>query len=317
MDFSDWGESHIWDWKGFQCHWRVLGEPNSRPIVLVHGFGASSNHWRHNAKVFAKDGYRVFGLDLIGFGSSSQPKPDPRNPLDNYFWAKQIVAFLEEIVKPKSSGPSVLIGNSLGSLAAITTVAFRPDLVAAVIAAPLPDPAIMTPLAKQTASPLCQKIKKKFITVFFHLIPLELIVFFISKTFLIKTGLQMAYSKSIQGDKELHRLITQPARRPTAPRALRSMCIGMTLRRREHTAPLLLQKIAQAVIRPPILLIWGKEDRLVPLFIGHTIVGMHPWLKLLVIDSCGHCPHDELPDEFNKTVLNWLKSNLIGDPRLA
>ena len=96
---ADWGESAVWTWKGYRCHWRVLGDPKAPAMVLLHGFGASSSHWRHNAAPLTKAGYRVYGLDLIGFGRSEQPGLHPHIRLDNRLWARQLAAFLEQVVQ--------------------------------------------------------------------------------------------------------------------------------------------------------------------------------------------------------------------------
>ena len=65
--------SNYWNWNGFKIFWRVKGKENKHPIILLHGFGASSKHWRNNTYYFAKKGYSVYSLDLIGFGNSAQP----------------------------------------------------------------------------------------------------------------------------------------------------------------------------------------------------------------------------------------------------
>ncbi|MGL6132839.1 MAG: alpha/beta fold hydrolase, partial [Prochlorococcaceae cyanobacterium] len=70
---ADWGRHSRWMWRGQSCHWRVLGEPSHPPLLLVHGFGAASGHWRRNAAALAAAGWLVYGIDLIGFGASSQP----------------------------------------------------------------------------------------------------------------------------------------------------------------------------------------------------------------------------------------------------
>ena len=98
-DDHKWGKSQNWYWKGLRCHWRVLGENNQKPILLLHGFGASSSHWRNNAGPLASAGFRVFGLDLIGFGDSEQPRQKKIPKLDNQFWAEQVAGFLEEVIQ--------------------------------------------------------------------------------------------------------------------------------------------------------------------------------------------------------------------------
>ena len=127
---------------------------------------------------------------------------------------------------------------------------------------------------------------------------------------IIKKALQAAYSKSIKTDRELHMLVARPACRPTAARALRSMCIGMATRPRRLTAPVLLESLSKQVQHLPILLVWGSQDRFVPISVGQKIARQYPWLKLLIIEKTGHCPHDESWQEFNHSVLDWLKLNL-------
>ena len=312
----DWGESNQWYWQNLSCHWRVLGKEENRPLVLLHGFGASSGHWRHNAAALAAAGFRVYGLDLIGFGASAQPGVERDRPLDNLLWGKQLAAFLEQIVDVSRWGKAVLIGNSLGGLTALTTAALRPELVAAVVAAPLPDPALIQPLDLQQPEWWCQ-LKSFFLRLFFRLLPLELIVPLITHTGLLRAALQVAYNSNIQADKELLRLIARPAQRPTAARSLRAMSIGMTLRPREATAPALLDRLTNNPNRPALLLLWGQKDRLVPLTIGQHVEKQYPWASLSVIEKSGHCPHDESANEFHQAILPWLDRNLEIDRQWA
>ena len=85
----------------------------------------------------------------------------------------------------------------------------------------------------------------------------------------------------------------------------------MALRSQATTAPALLHALQR-----PLLLIWGREDRFVPLRIGETIGQQHPAVELAVLDECGHCPHDEVPELFINVLMPWLDRNL-GDIRPA
>ena len=107
----DWGESKYWSYKDLKVHFRVTGNESNPPIVLIHGFGASSDHWRNNAEIFASEGFRVFGIDLIGFGKSEQNLQSKIKYLDNQFWANQLASFLDEIVDTQKNGKVILIGN--------------------------------------------------------------------------------------------------------------------------------------------------------------------------------------------------------------
>jgi pimeloyl-ACP methyl ester carboxylesterase len=134
-----------------------------------------------------------------------------------------------------------------------------------------------------------------------RLLPLELIVPLLAHSPLLGLGLQSAYRRPVLADGELLRLIARPARRPTAPRALRAMSIGMALRPHQATAPALLRRL-----RHPLLLIWGHQDRLVPPAVAQQCLGVRPDLPLVLLEHCGHCPHDEDPRRFHEALLGWL-----------
>ena len=303
----DWGESKNWFFNDIKVHFRVTGEESNTPIVLIHGFGASSDHWRNNAEIFASEGFRIYAIDLIGFGKSEQDLKGKIKYLDNQIWANQLASFLDEVVDVKRKGKVILIGNSLGALTAITTLSQRPELIKTIIAAPLPEPIFVNPISNLFPSWL-NKVKSLLIKVFFSLFPLKPFINLISRTKLITFALQSAYYKSILNDNSLKRIVTTPARRPYASKALRSMCIGMSNRQNAAKGPSIIKKIQNLPNRPPILLVWGKQDKLIPLFLAKKLVKLHPWLKLIVIDDAGHCLHDELPTLFNQIILKWLKN---------
>ena len=307
MGSPHWGESKYWSYKDLRVHFRVTGEESNPPIVLIHGFGASSDHWRNNAEIFASEGFRVFGIDLIGFGKSEQHLQSKIKHLENQFWANQLASFLDEIVDIQKNGKVILIGNSLGALTAITTLSNRPELIKTIIAAPLPEPFFINPIKFSFPNWLL-KVKSFLIKIVFHLFPLKTLVNLISRTKLITFALQSAYFRSISNDTPLKRIVTVPAKRVNASKALRAMCIGMSNRPNSAKGPSIIEKIQNLPNRPPILLIWGKQDKLIPIFLAKKLIKLHPWLKLTVVNEAGHCPHDELPIHFNQIVMKWLKN---------
>ena len=297
---SEWGRHATWHWRGQACHWRRLGGLHHPPLVLLHGFGAGSGHWRRNAAALADAGWCVYGLDLLGFGASSQA---PLR-LDNRLWARQLEAFLREVVQ----GPAVLVGHSLGGLVALTCGVFFPHAVRAVVAAPLPDPTLLladpqAPAGAPPRRPWRRRLQRFVVRWLCRLLPLELLVPLLAHSPLLDLGIQSAYRDPVIGDDELHRLIARPARRAGAVRALRAMSIAMALRPHGATAPALLRRL-----RRPCLLLWGGDDRLVPLDVGRQCQRLRPDLTLEVIDEAGHCPHDERPDAFHQVLIPWLAS---------
>jgi pimeloyl-ACP methyl ester carboxylesterase len=275
-------------------------------VVLIHGFGAASGHWRHNAASLAEAGWCVYAIDLVGFGASSQPGHHRHRPLDNRLWARQLQAFIEQVVQE----PAVLVGNSLGSLVAVTCAVFFPGWVAAVVAAPLPDPSLLMPVRRRRG-PWRRQLKRRVVVVLCRLLPLELLVPLIARTPLLDLGLRSAYSDQSPVDAELRRVVARPAQRPKAARALRAMSIGMALRPRAATAAELLQRMNQ-----PLLVLWGSDDRLVPPQISERLRAHKVDLELQLLPDLGHCPHDERPELFNHHVCGWLARNLgNGQPR--
>ena len=68
-------KSETWKWKNWEISWSLSKESTSEKnikILLVHGFGASKKHWRHNQD-FLGNFSNCYAIDLLGFGKSSQP----------------------------------------------------------------------------------------------------------------------------------------------------------------------------------------------------------------------------------------------------
>jgi pimeloyl-ACP methyl ester carboxylesterase len=70
----------------------------------------------------------------------------------------------------------------------------------------------------------------------------------------------------------------------------------------ERSLPDLLPRV-----RVPTLIVWGREDRIVPLECGDQYQHAIPGSRLTVIDRCGHCPHLEKPEEFSQLVCDFLQ----------
>ena len=196
-------------------------------------------------------------------------------------------------------------GGADGSTAAV----LQPTWVQAVVAAPLPDPALLTP--SRGGRPDGRGDGRGLLRISLRLLPLEWLIPLILRTPLLRTGLQGAYFMSIAEDQELLALIGRPARRPTAAGPCVGCALGMAIRPQAITAPALLHTLQR-----PLLLIWGRQDRFVPLSIAESIRKEHPGVALEVLEECGHCPYDEVPDRFIDVLMPWLDRNL-GDIRPA
>jgi pimeloyl-ACP methyl ester carboxylesterase len=59
-------------------------------------------------------------------------------------------------------------------------------------------------------------------------------------------------------------------------------------------------------MRVPTLIVWGREDRVVPLECGELYQQAIPGSRLEVLDQCGNCPPLEKPEEFSRIVCDFL-----------
>ena len=61
-------------------------------------------------------------------------------------------------------------------------------------------------------------------------------------------------------------------------------------------------------VKIPSLIVWGRQDAIIPLNCGELYNRALPSSTLKVIDNCGHVPELEKPQEFVSTVLEFLRS---------
>ncbi len=92
-----------WPFAGHRVHYTRMGEdirsqhPERPPLLFIHGFGASTDHWRKNMAELQAD-FEVYALDLIGFGRSSKPNSGYSPQL----WRDQIDTFIKDVIASPS-----------------------------------------------------------------------------------------------------------------------------------------------------------------------------------------------------------------------
>ena len=185
---------NYWIWNGFKIAWFVENEKDNIPLLFLHGFGANSDHWRKNIKSFAKNGYAVYSVDLLGFGKSDQPGIKEIGKLDNGIWCDQITDFINDIIRPINSNKVVIVGNSLGGLVALTCAVLIPEEISGIIVSPLPDPISLKFDVSENKSNF-KSLKYKLVRLFIILLPIELLLFVINRFKLIYYFLNFAYEK--------------------------------------------------------------------------------------------------------------------------
>lgn len=59
-------------------------------------------------------------------------------------------------------------------------------------------------------------------------------------------------------------------------------------------------------ITNPVLVIWGRQDTLIPVAHAHIAANGFPNVRVQIIDNCGHFPMLEYPSEFNRLLVDFL-----------
>ena len=151
--------NYAWNFLNYPIH-TITAKPKeesskSCAILLIHGFGASTDHWRFNIPVLS-DKYEVHAIDLLGFGKS--PKPTDVQ-YSSHLWKDQVATYVKEVIKK----PTFIVGNSLGGYASLAASAELKELSAGVV---LLNAAGMFSEEKVSNNSLLQKSLKTFFETF-------------------------------------------------------------------------------------------------------------------------------------------------------
>jgi len=273
------------------------------PIVLVHGFGASSGHWKRSIAVLSKQ-YKVYAIDLLGFGASDKP------PLDYCMelWRDQVVNFLQEFVQQ----PAVLVGNSIGSLTCLmVNVDGPPGLVRGTVllncVGAMNNKGISNDWRIKAAYPLLLLIDLVLKTR-----PLASWLFNSFRTpDNLRNVLRKVYRNQAAVDDALVDLLYRPSCDTGALDVFVSVLTGPPGPKPWELMPR---------VQGPLLVMWGDNDPFVPADspTARTFMqlpGSRPATRFALLPDVGHCPHDDRPDLVHAELLPWLQSLTGGAPQ--
>lgn len=280
-----------WTWKGYRIRYTAVG--SGRPLILIHGFGAAIGHWRKNIPALAAAGYRVFALDLLGFGGSEKPPLDYTLEL----WEELLKDFWAEQVKQ----PAVFAGNSIGGLLCLMVMAHHPEISTGGVL--LNCAGGLNHRPEELNLPL-----RLIMGTFTKLVSSDAIGPFLfnrirQKSRLRRTLLQVYRDRQAVTD-ELIDLIYQPSCEPGAQKVFASILTAPPGPSPSELLPL---------VNAPLLVLWGEADPWTPIKgakiyqdLAEQAVETGHSVQFASIPNAGHCPHDECPDKVNQLMLDWL-----------
>lgn len=293
-------ESKTWQWNcfdthSFDIHYKVAGQGPA--LVLIHGFGASSDHWRKNISELAS-AHRVYAIDLIGFGQSAKPLPgQTTTPTEIAYtfetWGQQIADFLREIVQEEA----FLVGNSIGCVVSLQAALFSPEQVKGLILLDcalrqIHDRKLHTqPPLRRIGRPLLKKLvaNKAIVHWLFQKLATPKAV---------KKILQAAYGNPNTVTDELVELLIEPAQTPGAADVFWAFI-------NNFTGPLPEDLLPQ--ISCPVYIAWGTADPWEPIEQGRALVRFPSVKEFVALEGVGHCPQDEVPEQVNGMIRDWVR----------
>lgn len=277
-----------WAWRGYNIRYTVQG--TGEPLVLIHGFGASIGHWRKNIPVLAAGGYRVFAIDLLGFGGSDKPELTYNlelwQDLLKDFWAAHI------------QKPAVFIGNSIGGLLCLMLLADEPAIASGGVllnsAGGLNHrPDELNPVLGFVMGTFTKLVNSRWMGPF--------LFNRVRQPHRIRNTLKQVYYEKSAVTDELVDLLYQPSCDPGAQQVFASV---LSAPPGPRPAELLPQ------IQQPLLVLWGDKDPWTPIQgadVYQRLSEQSDQVEFHPIYNAGHCPHDEHPEQVNRLILDWLR----------
>jgi pimeloyl-ACP methyl ester carboxylesterase len=237
------------------------------PLLILHGLGGSIESWTNNI-AFLSTKFRIIALDLPGFGLSDKPKIS--------YSINFYVNFLEKFIKKLEISHFFVMGSSLGGHIALEFAIRNGKNVDKLI---LVSPAGCLPRTFKGTKEL-----RRY---------LQIVTAKSSKDVSrILTSIDNSMVSRSYADAIYNRLSL-----PGAKHGFISALKGSAM------APRYNNKLGRIDI--DMLLIWGREDRMIPLRFIRPFID-NGKSRIIILEKCGHRPHVENPQLFNKIVKDFL-----------
>lgn len=286
------GYQRFWYWRGWRIRYWFHPGPGDAPlppVLLIHGFGANLNQWRHNLPALSRVA-PVYAIDLLGFGDSEKAATLYGAEL----WAAQVADFIQLVI----GQPVALVGHSLGALVALTAAHNHPDWVEQLALITLPLEANREDLVAGWVAALALRVESLVAN------PLLMRSLFalVRRPSFLRRALAVIYTVPDRVDDELVSLFALP---PGDRGAARTLCYLVRSRTDPRFSPSVKDMVATLVV--PTLLLWGDQDRVIPVALAAGLAALSQQISLEVVPNAGHCLYDETDADFNARVETWLQ----------
>ncbi len=259
--------------------------PGTDTFLLLHGYGASSFSWRTWTPFLAERGH-VLTVDLKGSGRAPKPADGQYAPSDH-------AELVLRLVRERDLARITLVGHSLGGG------------IALYVALGLCDSGDTRRLQRLVllAGAAYRQPLPPFVALARHPRLSALALRVLGPELVIAQALRaMVFDPSGITRDQIHGYAA-PVRDPGAFGALCATALQIL--------PPDLDRLTSRYgeIDVPALLLWGRQDRAVPLWVGHRLAGALPRGTLRVLERCGHMLAEEQPAESLEALRTFLDAH--------
>lgn len=259
---------------------RYVDYGDGPPALMVHGMAGSWETWLANIPALAER-HRVIAVDLPGFGSSDPLERD--DSFDGY--VDTLLAVLDELAVPSVA----VIGHSLGGLVALSVAERAPHRVRCLV------------LVSGGGAEL-SAVRLGAIRAVFACLAAFLSIPGAHRLLTSRPVLHAVTWVAIHDRRDLPlELLRRMMPRRVGPGFMAAVTHGA------HQ----LKRMDLRRVTAPVLLVWGRHDRILPLAAGQDLDRELRQSRLVVVEGAGHCAMFEEPDEFLDLTTNFLGMQLV------
>ncbi len=253
------------------------------PILCLHGLGASMFSWRNFIEPFSRH-HKLILVDFKGSGKSAKPR-------DGRYSIEDKADDIYKLIVADNLTNLTLVGNSLGGavalLVAIRLIEEEPERLSRLI--------LIDSAGDKKYVPRHLWLMRSLLGLpIMYLAPAKLAA---------RTTLRTCYHEVAKATQEQ----VEAYAAPIASKGGRYALLQTARQCIPANADELIAKASS--INVPTLIIWGRQDRVIPLVVGELLNELIPNSTLKIIEECGHIPQEEKPEETISLMNEFLDSD--------